>query len=59
MSAISRRDFAAGLGGITLAFTLAPPAPSCAKSLTAACFKWFQRVGRVTGPRALEQWGVT
>jgi hypothetical protein len=56
MNAISQRDFIPGLGGITLAFTLAP---SCATSLTAACFRWFQRVGRVRGPRALEQWGVT
>jgi hypothetical protein len=59
MNAISQRDFMPGLGGITLAFTLAPPVPSCATSLTAACFRWFQRVGRVRGPRALEQWGVT
>ena len=47
------------LGGITLAFALAPPAPSCATSPTAACFRWFQRVvaARDHGMRtmALEQ----
>jgi cytochrome c553 len=32
------------------------PASSCATGLTAACFRWFQRGGRVAGPRALEQW---
>jgi hypothetical protein len=43
MNAIAQRDFIPGLGGITLAFTLAP---SCAASPTAACFRWFRRVGR-------------
>ena len=36
MSAISRRDFAAGLGGITLAFTLAPRLGLCAAAREAA-----------------------
>jgi hypothetical protein len=31
------------------------PAPSCAMSLTAACFRRLQCDGRVTGPRALDQ----
>jgi hypothetical protein len=42
-----------GLGGIAF-----ETAPSCATSLTAACFRGSWRVGRVTGPRALEQWAA-
>jgi cytochrome c553 len=65
MNAISRRDFSAGFGGITPAFTLArrfhndrKSAPSCATSLIGACFRWFQRLGLVTRWRPLEQWSV-
>jgi len=56
MNATSQR-FRPRLGCITLAFALAPSAPSCATSLTAACFSWFHRVGRVTGPRGTRTMG--
>jgi cytochrome c553 len=52
MNAIAQR-FRPRLGGITLAFALAPPAPSCATGLAAACFSWFQRVGRLARPRGI------